>query len=419
MFYGWKLAGVGAFGNLMLQGGVLYVMNAFMEPLVAMHGWSRAGLSIGMSIASVCGTISMPLAISLISLLSIRSIMTLGALFGGIAFISLGHVSELWLFTLCFAVVWMCGQGCGGVVANVLMGNWFLRCRGRAMGLVNMGTSLSGAVLPFIALLLVDSVGVRMAYTLLGSLVLALAPLCWIMVRDTPQAMNMAADGAPVSTQASPAPTAEQRKCSPKEYFGKRSSWIIGLAFGIGLLSAAGMVSQLKPRFVDVGMSSYLAMTCMCLTAFFAACGKYIWGWISDHSTPLRASKVLMLCNALSLGLIFLPASLTNVLLFVVLYGLCMGGIWTLFPAVVAYMYGMAKFSSAYKYASCFMIVKASGYAIVGMSFSITGKYDAAYAIIIALLFLAALGIMMVKESEAAEYTTANQQKHSGGQDNG
>ena len=33
MFYGWKISLLSMGGNFMLQGSVLYCMNAFMEPL--------------------------------------------------------------------------------------------------------------------------------------------------------------------------------------------------------------------------------------------------------------------------------------------------------------------------------------------------------------------------------------------------
>ena len=102
--------------------------------------------------------------------------------------------------------------------------------------------------------------------------------------------------------------------------------------FGIGLMAVGGVLSQLKPRFVDTGMGSYVAMGFMCLTALLGAVGKYAWGWVCDRTTPLFATKLLFLCNALSLACIFLPHTLFNVILFVVGYGVCMGGIWTVFP---------------------------------------------------------------------------------------
>ena len=106
----------------------------------------------------------------------------------------------------------------------------------------------------------------------------------------------------------------------------------------------------------------------MCLTALLGAVGKYAWGWVCDRTTPLFATKLLFLCNALSLACIFLPHTLFNVILFVVGYGVCMGGIWTVFPSVVAYLYGKKQFPHVYKYISLFVAVKSLGYAAVGLS---------------------------------------------------
>ena len=36
-------------------------------------------------------------------------------------------------------------------------------------------------------------------------------------------------------------------------------------------------------------------------------------------------------------------------------YGVCMGGIWTVFPSVVAYLYGKKQFPHVYKYISLFV----------------------------------------------------------------
>ena len=84
---------------------------------------------------------------------------------------------------------------CGGVVATMLMNRWFAAYRGRAFGLVNMGTSLSGAFLPFVALVLVDTLGVSWAFSILGGLAFLLFPLCWRIIRNTPEDIGLTIDG--------------------------------------------------------------------------------------------------------------------------------------------------------------------------------------------------------------------------------
>lgn len=48
------------------------------------------------------------------------------------------------------------------------MSNWFERCRGRAFGIANLGTSLSGAILPFVALLLLEFFSLEMTAAIMG-----------------------------------------------------------------------------------------------------------------------------------------------------------------------------------------------------------------------------------------------------------
>lgn len=403
MFYGWKVAALGSCGNLLIQGSVFYVMNAFIEPLVALHGWSRGGIGLAMGFASIMMTLSMPLGIILTNHVSIRLIMTLAAFVGGLCYIALGHVDQLWIFAGLLAVVWVCGQLCGGVVATMLMNRWFALSRGRAFGLVNMGTSLSGAFLPFVALLLIEGVGVAWAYTLLGCLAFLLFPICWLVVRDWPSDLGLAPDGLPCRAVEASATQAEEAPFGWRDLARSRALWIVGVSFGVALFSIGGVLSQLKPRFADGGMDSYTAMTFMCLTALFGAVGKYAWGWVCDRLTPLLTAKLLFVSNALTLSFIFLPASIPNVALFVVAYGVCMGGVWTVFPATVAYLYGKRQFPHVYKYVSVFACIKSFGYAAVGLSHSLTGGYGPAYALMIALLLLAFAATMTIRERDAAE----------------
>ena len=68
----------------MLQGSVLYCMNAFMEPLCEVHGWTRAGLNLSMGFAALMGQLAMPLAAAVSARCSLRRLMALGALAGGV-----------------------------------------------------------------------------------------------------------------------------------------------------------------------------------------------------------------------------------------------------------------------------------------------------------------------------------------------
>lgn len=401
MFYGWKISLLSMSGNFMLQGSVLYSMNAFMEPLCAAYGWTRAELNISMAVASLVGQLAMPVAASLSSRYSLRKLMTVGAFVGGLATILQGMTGNMMLFTLLFTIAWSATQICGGVVGNALVSNWFHYFRGRAFGMVNAGTSLSGVVLPLASMALINYFDVGTAYLVIGVLTCALAPLAWILVRDTPQTMHMHPDGRkhePMMSRKRLAPDTSLKGLlhSPRAY-------CMGISFGLALMVSSSVMSQMKPRFVDLGIAPYPAMLLACAAALCAALGKYAWGWACDRFTPLVAAHGIMLACGLSLCLGFLPASLWNMTIFSLSFGLCIGGLWTVLPAVVSYYYGGGNFLPSYKFVSIFIMLRCVGYPIMGYSYELTGGYRAADMVFVALLLLS-LGLSLcLREGDAVE----------------
>lgn len=412
MFHGWRLSGLSCGGNILLQGGGVYILNALIEPLTAAHGWSRGDIGTGQAIAAFVGMCSASLLTWLTLRVSIRALATLGALAGAAGYALMGVTDSLPVFIAALAVVWSAGQAFGGAVANTLMSRWFIRYRGRAFGIVNMGTSLSGAVLPMAVFLLMQVVSMRTALWMLSGILLCVAvPLCWRWVRD-PDEMGLEPDGdAPAAgiggsagnatgdgcnssgandgTAATQAAREKELRIPWSTLARTPDVWRVGLAFAIGIMMAAGLVGQLKPKFADSGFDDGTAMLLMSFTALCGAGGKYLWGWVADRISALAAAKLLIIMSMASLTLHFAPQHIAVVLLFAVVAGSCMGGYWTMFPSVTAHVFGRRSFSAVYSFLLLFVSLKSVGYYIVGYSHRTTGSYDMAYVFFIVMLGVA------------------------------
>ncbi len=402
MFYGWKLSFLTMGCNFMLQGSALYCMNAFMEPLCELHGWSRAGLNVSMGLAALMGQLAMPLAAAVSTRHSLRALTTLGALCGGVATDCRGMTDSLRLFTLFFIILWVCTQFCGGVVGNALMSRWFRHFQGRAFGLANAGTSLSGVILPFLSMVLIHGCGVAASYAALGALTLLLAPLSWFLVRDEPQAMELHPDGRRHEPRAA---GVARVNASFMALAHSRQAWFVGLAFGLALMTGSAVMSQMKPRFADMGLAPYPAMLLACLSALFAALAKYAWGWFSDRFTPLAAARLIMACSVASLLLLQLPPSLVSMALFSMAFGSCIGGLWTVLPAVVSYYFGSQNFLSAYKFISFFIILRCAGFPVMGLSHDLCGSYALADIFFGVCLLLSCVLTLLLRRDDAVENT--------------
>ena len=405
LFYGWKLCFLSMFVAFIVTGSSVYLMNALIEPLEALYGWHRGEIGLVQGIGSFCGMACAPFLASLAMRTGLRRVMLAGIIAGSIGFFLLGRTSSFVFFGMAFCLLWIGGQACGGPISTALMSNWFIRHRGRTFGLVSVGMTFSGAVLPFAALVILALFSIRATLDMLGCIsLLVLFPLVWFMVRDTPEEMGLLPDGEEPfqggkEHQEIDDPHAHDPRPTVGELFRSPLVLRIGFAFALGLLSAAGTMGQLKPRFSDLGHGDFLAMGFACATAFFAASGKYVWGAVADRISPLLAAKRLLFCNFASALLAFLPSNLFTLGLYVLCAGLSMGGFWAVLPALTAHIFGRKHFMAVYRVMTFFTLANSLGYFIVGFSHHLTGSYDAS-TVIFCIFFLAGLLLLPGKNAQ-------------------
>lgn len=376
MFYGWKLCIITFMGNFLLQGSIIYMMNAFIDPLTLLHGWTRAQISMGMSVAALLGALSIPIWSSLSLRFSLRALMTTGALLGGTSLVMLGLTDKLALFYVFYTLAWMSGQAFGGAIGNILINQWFNKEKGRAFGLCNVGTSFSGAIMPFILLIAITNFDVQTAWVSYGIIVLCVAPLCWFFVYDKPEDIGLHVDNIPDGEYI---PSKVVPALSWNDVLKNKDVYILGFTFSLALTVGSSVVSQLQPRMVDIGLDSYTAMAFSCLTALFLAAAKYIWGKACDVYNTVIVTRVLIASMLFSLSLIFIPPSFPVLFLFSFCFGITVGGVWSVMPAAVAFYFGKNNFVFYYRVVSTFILLKALGYSLLGFSQQLTGAYDLAY----------------------------------------
>lgn len=406
MFYGWKITLLGSAGNFLLQGSTIYIMNAFIEPLNTLYGWTRADISTIMFFAAIAGAFSMPLFSSLALHIPLRIIMAAGALIGGLSAISMGITDNLYLFGLLFVLTWVSGQAFGGVSANILINKWFSRYQGKAFGICNIGNSLAGAVLPLVLMLLIQYTNVSLSWIIYGTIILCFVPVCLFIIVEKPSDINLYVDN--IENAETEKEVKKDIVIPLKTVLRFPEVYYIGFTFGFMLMSSSSVLSQLKLRFTDVGLESFTAMLLMCLTAFFCAIAKYLWGWLCDKISPVWVTRILVALHIGSLFLLFIPPNMAVILIFTVCFGLAAGGSWAVMPAITAYLFGKERFISTYRAISPFVILKALGFLLIGFSFSFFGSYNAAYCILIAVLSCCFILTLRIKPLEISQKTHNN-----------
>lgn len=400
MFYGWIISGICLCGNLMFQGAALYCVNAFLEPLCETNGWSRGAVNLSLGLAALTGQAAMPWAAAVAASHSSRALMTLGALVGGLATAFMGMTGSLAIFTALLILLWVASQFCGAVVANALMSVWFNHYRGVALGVANSGTTLAGFFLPMVCLVLIHEFGLGVAYAVLGAVACALAPICWLYIVDNPVKIGLQPDGIAGAPRVS---HPRRENVSWGALARDPAAWAIGVSFGLALMTGSGVMSQIKPRFSDLGLDPYVAMTLASVSALFGVGAKYFWGYVCDKLTPIRTSKILMAACFGSMTLCWAPSSVWSMAAFGFCFFGCLGGVWVVLPAVTAYYFGAENFLGAYKLISVFILLRCLGFPIMGLSWEICASYRLADLVFCACLALAFALTLLLREKDAAE----------------
>jgi len=408
IFYGWYIAWIAFFAHFMSVGTGFYAFNAFMEPLCELRRWTRTDINIALVCGTFFGIIGQLIYGTILVRTGVRVLMLLGSIAGGIAFILLMRAELLWQFYLYYILLYLGNGAYGGIVASTAVNNWFLIKRGKALGLATAGMSLSGAVLPMAAMVLILQTGVNGASLIIGAAILTIAPIAWFVVRDWPETYGLFPDGyQPGAEQENEAPEnsgATTSGISSEEVFwtlpklaGTGTFWKLGISYSMVMIGVVGVMSQLKPRFSDIGFSDMAAMGMMAATAFIGAVGKYTWGLMCDRFESRRVVSILAAVNGLGLGLMLFRNSLPAIILFIIIFGFTMGGAMSTYPIIIADLFGRRSFPSVIRFVSMFLILQLLGYILAGQSFDRTGSYDSAYILFIVLDLLAAILFLTLK----------------------
>lgn len=172
------------------------MFSVFLDSILEETGLSRTALSalyaVGSGISAVMVTVVSRQAdrygprriLLVVAILLASSCMLMAASFSLVTFI------------IAFAALRAFGQGSLPINGTLLVGQWFVRYRGRALAIMGLGFTASTAALPPVSRLLIDTLGWRQAYVALGVMVLVLlVPATWALVRDRPEDIGLGPDG--------------------------------------------------------------------------------------------------------------------------------------------------------------------------------------------------------------------------------
>ena len=315
IYYGYYIVGAAFVAQFVAIGIYSYVLGAFMEPMLAELGWTRADFTLTRTIGQgVMAAVGVYLGTK-VDRLGGRPIMLTGAtiLVAGLCMHT--WIQSLWMWWLLNGVVVTVGCAMiGNLVVNVTLSKWFVVNRGIVVAIAAMGVSFGGIVLTPLATYLVDTIGWRQAWVVLGigSAVL-LYPVA-LMMRRAPEDFGLYPDGLNsqqvAAGEGDRAQTEFANSYTRAEALRTFSFYALVVAFGCFSVNIIVVLLLALPYLTDNGLSREIAAWAIAVASVPAMFSKPVWGYLIDRSPvkPLAAISA-SICGVSLFCIIFAVAA--------------------------------------------------------------------------------------------------------------
>jgi MFS family permease len=410
LFYGWWVAGA-SFTILLVTVGIgLYGPPVFLVPLQEHFGWSRAAIAGGSAVAGLTAGLVAPLVGILIDRYGSRRVMVVGALVMGSAFCLLSAVQSLWqLYAL--NVIAAVGISCVAWIPNqTLISNWFTRKRGLAMGITNSGIGFGGLAMPILAGFLIGDFGWRVAFMVLGSVVLVVVVTVTVLVvRSKPEDMGLLPDGEPMAPEppgGAPSEGIEEGSAvaglTLQQAFRTGAFWMLSLTHVLWTFGSMSAIGHFPAFLRDLGFDDKRAAAYLGFAIGFSVAGRLSLGPLADRVAKRRLMSLALLVHALAMLCLFPVDSPTSLLGFVILFGMGLGGAAVLVPLLIGEFFGLRTFGGILGVVTISATLGAAvGPVVTGRIFDVTGSYHQAFILHIISFTAAAVVIYFIRRPKA------------------
>lgn len=413
IFYGWYIVGVGILVNIAGTFAFSSTLSIFLKPITEELGVSRGAFSLIRTFEIGVAAFVVPLLGPWIDRHGGRGVLVLGVLMEGAGMLLSSLVQEFWQFVLVRCSLVIAGEALlGSLVINVTIAQWFVRKRGRAMGIANLGTGIAKLSIPVTAASLFVLVGWRYTWAIFGIVapLLVVAPAL-IFVRRRPEDMGLRPDGDPPHARADPtragsdAARAARTERTPGERTWTRAEaarlptfWVLVVTFGIASVGIAGLNLHIFSYITDVGYSPVIAASFMSTIAFTQLGSTLVWGSLADKFDIRKVSCVQFLIQGT--GLIIAITSRQTYLTYIgfFLYGTGLAGSFVLREVIWANFFGRASLGTVRGLSMFFShLFAASGAPFFGFLHDRTGNYNLSFTIFSCALFTSAFLVLLAR----------------------
>jgi MFS family permease len=411
VFYGWYIVAVGFLANVASSFALASTLSIFLKPLTADLGISRGVFSLLRSGEGIIAACLAPFIGTLVDRYGGRWLMAGGTAIAGVGFLLISQIDGFAQFAaIRLTLVTLGDCMMGYMVVNVIIAQWFVRQRGRALAFSSMGVGFAKVCMPIVAAWLLVMLGWRQTWFVFGitTMVLLVLPAL-LVVRRSPEEMGLRPDGAAEPVVAkSPAVSrnseniasgpASDATWSRADAVRSSAFWLLVITFGISSVGVTGLNLHVYSYVTDLGHSAVVAASVMGVIASMQLASPLAWGFLAERIDVRYAAMLRFVIQAVGLGLAIATGNLVCLYAGFFLYGIGLGGNMVLPDILWANYYGRRSLGRI-RGMGLFIshVLAAAGPPFFGFLFDMTGGYGLSFTIFGAILILSAFLSLMLQ----------------------
>ncbi len=397
-FWGWTTVIVCGTVLGITSGAAFYANSVYLLPLQRFFATDRTVIAQAFALTHLVAAGLLPFIGMLVDRWGPRRVMLLGAAGVALTHFLLSRMNSLWQFYVLIIVQQALFTRCSDLLTlQSLIGRWFVRLRGRATGVTLAGVGVAGLALPALTAVIIERYGWRSGYllamALMGGIVL---PAILFLIVDSPARLNQYPDGAPeppsLTYTAASGATFTQAVRSP-------ALWILVLCSTLCYVDH-GMVSlQLPAMLEDAGLPAGAAASFFGLMLGVSVIGRLSIGSLADRFSRARVLGLSLIGMGLGSCMLLWPASPIARIVYVFIYGVASGGVFTVFPLAGVALFGLRAFGKIYALVGLATALgTAAGNYLGARIYDWMGNYRAAVVVAIIASTLAGLLALTLKK---------------------
>ena len=411
-YYGWVVvfaAGTTVFARMAPSVSILAI---FLSPMTEELGWSRTLIAGAVSVGAIASIFVSPMVGWAVDRYGVRLILSVSMVILGVAITSLAWATIPAFFYLGFATGRVVFHVPVQIGSGAVVSRWFIRKRGRAIGLVYLAGAAGNVLGIQIASLVISHWSISAAWIALGITVVAVSVLpAALLIVERPEDLGLEPDGLQPNaataleketTESPTAPNYGEIDWTLREAMGTKALWVLTGVVGALFLIQAGVSVHIGAFFQDRGLSLTLVATAITINGIVNAIGSLVWGATIERIPVRWAMGLLMVITAGSTIALLGVHSVTTAFIVSAVIGIVGSGGNVIPPVAYASYFGRRSIGNIRGVGETgVQIGQTIGPVLSGLAFDINGSYNVAF-LIFAVLALIGAGLIVLSKPPRA-----------------